>query len=191
MRLEDDCYLCVSDTITPNSMWDGHKGKNADITKLLVVGHFADSRVVEYGNWIEPFSKSMTGIYFKDFLSKAGLDYEDMNFVNAFRCLTTKITAQPQFTQLKQCMDNYLTDIIEKFDPKIIVTWGQPVYKAFQKMTGINGTGDLEKDKGILFSYNGSTVFSMYHPSYAIRWDPERDRLAEHFSEVFKSSNNN
>jgi len=187
MELGDKCNLCVSESIIPNSMWDGYTGKNSDITKLLVIGHFADSRVVEYGNWIEPFSESMTGIYFKDFLGKAELDYEDMKFVNAFRCLTTKITAQPQFNQLFTCMDTYLIDIIENFDPNIIVTWGQPVYKSFQKMTGVNNKGGLEKDKGVVFNYNGSTVFSMYHPSYAIRWDPERYRLAEHFAEIYEN----
>ncbi|MBS1266847.1 MAG: Type-4 uracil-DNA glycosylase [Candidatus Woesearchaeota archaeon] len=152
---------------------------------MLVIGHFADKRVQEQGNWQEPFAKSMTGIYFSEFLQSVGLSFNDMKFVNGLQCLTKTPNTTPQLTDLERCMETYLFGTIEEFNPNLIITWGSPVFYIFNQLIG-NFPERITKQKGSVSRYNGATVYSMYHPCYAIRFQPERDKLKQHFAQIYQ-----
>ena len=178
------CDACKDPSILPGSRFEGYMGSRSAETGLMVIGHFADSRLVN-GNWLYPFSKSMTGMYFQKVLSAAGLDLEDIFFTNAFKCLTSSRITPPGRVHLWRCIDKYLIHEIEDFKPNLIVSWGVPVFSSLAAKAGKEGR--LSLGSGFVFDFNGAKVFSMYHPCYEIRWVPQRDMLAENFAKVYRS----
>ncbi|MEM3374230.1 MAG: uracil-DNA glycosylase family protein [Candidatus Woesearchaeota archaeon] len=179
------CDLC--ENIIPTSFL-GYKGKNSDITKILVLGHFADYRVID-DNWLEPFTNSLTGKYFiKYFLGVSGLSMEDIFFVNSYRCLKKSVDDAPTQKELKRCLQLHLFDIVNSFNPKVLITWGRPVLDSLSSVLNLNIEGEsLKLDKGMVIIYRDSFIYATYHPSYWGRYSEQRVLLGKHFANFYNA----
>lgn len=96
---------------------------------------------------------------------------------NLVRCFPPN-DRDPKADEIKACKPFLLQDI-EKYKPEIIVTLGNLPLRA---LTGKNGVTTYSGN--IVGQYNGSKVFSLFHPSYIMRYPANKSKFEMHLQSL-------
>jgi len=163
-----------------HSFSPGFKGERADKTKFMVVANRADQRVLKEPEQLVfnqnlhkvALMKSRTGIILARMLQHSGLDYEDIYFTNAFKCLLSD-SREPSNRHYRQCAFN-LARQIQDFDPKAILVLGYQAYKAMfpkeAKWVSLEEVAESEK------TYNSIPCLILNHPAKMMNTQSLRKR---------------
>jgi len=142
----------------------GIKGKNADLTKLLLVLHKSDSRAtipvlpgLGFDDYESAFMNAPTGLVINGLLKFCSLRFDDIYLTNIFKCLLPG-DRQPAKKEYENCLP-VLEAQVNDFNPSKIIIFGAKVADRMLK------NGYTAIDSGEIHEYLKVPALSLDHPS--------------------------
>jgi len=174
---KDYCGSCES----AFCYFEGLKGKNSGLTKIMFVANRSDSRALspEWGSsYMTALLASKTGKILTEILAYSCLSFEDIFLTNVYKCLLPD-DREPRAQEYKNCR-TVLEAQIAEFSPKKIVTLGQ---KAYCQLFPEESLKVLHRDAvGQMMSYHDTPTLVFLHPREV--WYLPREEKNEKYSQI-------
>jgi len=145
-------------------------GDNYQNSKLLLVLHNADDRILEHEDYRQVLGGTKTGKTLNTILRRSHLTLEDVAITNMVKC--TFPNNKPTKESYQNC-SGLLENQVKELNPQAIITFGQPTYQSIFNDKQTN----LTEAKAIENTYQDIPILSTIHP-YAIwaKINPEKQK---------------
>lgn len=163
--LKSDCLQCglYKDCDSPKMKYSG-KGKKG----ILIIGEFSSSEEDLYGKPLV----GENGDFLREKLSDHGIKFNrDCWRVNALRCIPNKF---PIPAKQVQCCSPYLSKIIKKLKPKLILAMGSIATTALFSEDFSDRNIERWRSYCIPDEKYGCNIFPIHHPSQLIKEDKNK-----------------
>lgn len=146
----------------------GRKGKNADITKLMVIMHRPSWIVAQpclnlYDEWQTAFFTSKTGKTIGRLLAECDLSIEDIYITNVYKCFPHG-DRNPKPEEYQNCLQ-YFEGQFDEFAPRRAVVCGSNAWRLMFPGTKIQISDSQREPIKTVLDYRGVGSLVIPHPS--------------------------